>query len=348
MNLSQNKAVYERCRVSDKATLREGLRAIEAGGAGIALVVRGKRRLVGTLTDGDVRRVLLRGISLDAPVADHMHRMFTFVSPEAGRAEVLDLMQARLLDQIPIVDGKGNLCGLHLLHKVMGAEERPNVAVIMAGGMGVRLRPVTEHVPKPMIHVAGRPILERVILHLVGFGIRNVVLSVHYLGHMIEEHFGDGARFGCKISYLREKRPLGTGGALSMLKHVPEHPLVVMNGDLITQANIASMLAFHKSGGHAATMAIRRYGHRVPFGCVELAGHRIVRLEEKPLLERAINAGIYVLNPSLVRRIPRRFFPITELFEQCLSRNEKVGAFEIEEEWVDVGQREQLKPGHAT
>ena len=339
-------AEFEACQVRDDRRLLDALRAIDAGGAGVALVMDERGKLVGMLTDGDVRRVLIKGVALVSPIKPYMHRQFTTVSPGAGRAEVLDLMQARLINQIPVVDGEGRPVGLHLLHQVIGAEERPNVAVIMAGGQGVRLRPVTENIPKPMIKVAGRPILERVLLQLVSSGVRHVYLSVHYLGHIIEDYFADGSRFGCKVDYLREKEPLGTGGALALLKRLPADPLIVMNGDLITQADIAAMLRFHAAGGYSATMAIRRYGHQVPYGCVVQQGGRIAELEEKPVLERSINAGIYVLNPSLIRRIPKRSFPITELFADCLSRNEPVGAFEVEEEWLDVGQREQLKPGH--
>lgn len=327
------------------STLREAMACIDRNVKGIALVVDGRGRLRGTVTDGDIRRALLKGAGLDSKIAPCMQRRFTSVGPEARRAEVLDLMRARSIEQVPIVDGAGKLIGLHSLRDIIGAKDRPNWAVIMAGGQGLRLRPVTEQIPKPMIAVAGRPILERLVLHLVGFGIRRIHLSVAHLGHVIENHFGDGSRFGCEIRYLREKTPLGTGGALALVKPPPREPLLVMNGDLITQADIAALLQFHARGGYAATMAIRRYGHQVPFGCVEVKRGRIVRLEEKPILERAVNAGIYVLNPELLRLVPRRFYPITELFSACLAHKKPLGAFEIEEEWLDIGQREQLKPG---
>lgn len=315
------------------------------GVTGIVLMIDESRHLLGTITDGDIRRALLKGAALNDPIMPHIYRDYVSVPPEAGRAEVLDLMQARLLNQIPIVDRQGRLKGLHLLHAMIGKEARPNVAIIMAGGQGLRMRPVTEHIPKPMIKVAGRPILERLVLHLVGSGFTRIFMAVHYLGKMIEEHFGNGTRFGCRIDYLQEKKPLGTGGALALLKPIPRHPLLVMNGDLITQADLGAMLNFHASGGYKATMAIRRYGHQVPYGCVETKEGLILRLVEKPVIEQAINAGIYILNPSLIRDIPAEAFPITELFEGCLARGESVGAFEVEEEWVDVGQREHLKPG---
>ncbi len=336
-------AAIQNCSVSVSKTLIDAIRVIDVGGAGIALVVDEVNRLVGTLTDGDVRRVLLKGISIDSPLAPHIQRQFVSVGPETGRAEVLDLMQARLLNQVPIIDAQQMLLGMHLLHEVIGAVDRRNWAVIMAGGMGTRLRPLTEHVPKPMIKVAGRPILERLVLHLVGFGIRRVFLSINYLGNVIEEHFGDGSRFGCRIHYLRESEPLGTGGALSLLPEEPREPVLVLNGDLITQVSIDSLLRFHTAGGYRATMTLRRYVHEVPFGCAEVNDGRVITLEEKPLVERSINAGIYVLSPQVTGRIPQRCFAITDIFQDCLDRGEPVGAFKIEDEWIDVGERERLK-----
>ncbi len=331
--------------IAPDSTIRKAMACIDGNVKGIALVVDKRHRLIGTVTDGDIRRALLKGAALDARITTCIQPRFTSVGIEAGRAEVLDVMRARNIEQVPILDPSGKLVGLHTLRDIIGGLERPHWAVIMAGGQGIRLRPVTEHIPKPMITVAGRPILERLVLHLVGFGIRRIYLSVQHLGHIIENHFGDGSRFGCSIRYLREKEPLGTGGALSLLKQKPADPLLVMNGDLVTQADIADLLQFHQTGGYAATMAIRRYGHQVPFGCIEVKGGRVVRLEEKPVLERFVNAGIYVLKPELLAGIPRGFFPITDLFSSCLAKKIPVGAFEIKEEWLDVGQREQLKQG---
>lgn len=316
---------------------------IDDNAAGIVLVVDKDFSLIGTITDGDIRRALLKGASLESSITPHIHRDFTAVGPNAERAEVLDLMQARQLSQVPIVDSKGKLLGIHLLREIIGAVERPNWAVIMAGGKGTRLHPITQHLPKPMVRVAGRPILERLVLHLVGFGIRRIFLAIHYKGELIEEHFRDGKGFGCRIEYLRELQPLGTGGALSLLPEKPAHPLLVLNGDLVTQVNLERMLAFHTDGNYFVTVGVRRYWHQVPFGCVELDGDRICKFEEKPVLERFINAGVYVLSVEAVARVPKKFFPITDLLEECLERGEPIGAFEIHDDWIDVGQREQLK-----
>jgi dTDP-glucose pyrophosphorylase len=330
--------------LAPSATLLEALRAIDRSGKEIAFVCDGNRRLLGTLTDGDVRRAILAGGSLtETTVERAMHREFTAVSSTAGRAEVLDMMRARGIGQVPILDDGNRLTGLHTLHQLIGAVERPNWAVIMAGGRGMRLRPLTESLPKPMIKVAGRPILERIIDHLVGYGIRRVLVSINYLGHIVEEYFGDGSRFGCEIEYLRESKPLGTGGSLSLLPSPPEYPVVVLNGDLVTQVDLGRMLAFHHDSGYAATLGVRAYSVEIPYGVAEVCGSALVALNEKPAMQMLVNAGTYVLSPEMLRLVPReQEFPITELFRVALSSGMPVGAFVVEEEWHDVGRPEHL------
>ncbi len=333
-------------QVTVEGSLRDVVLALDRGALSVALVMESPSRLVGIFTDGDVRRALLGGASLDAPLAGYMKTQFTTVTPSVGRAEVLDLMHARRFAVVPIVDDQGGFQGCHHVHDLLGVAPRPNWAVIMAGGRGARLGGLTDHVPKPMLRVAGRPILERMVLHLVGFGIRRIFLSVNYLGHVIEDHFGDGAKFGCAISYLREERPLGTGGALSLLPGVPEAPFLVVNGDVVTQADLGAMLDAHQGAGADVmlTIATRRYLHTVPFGCIEAAGTRVVEVEEKPTLSRLINAGMYVVSPTLLERVPGNAeFTMPDLVQSCLTRNEHVLAFEVADDWIDVGQKEQLR-----
>ena len=334
---------FDAAKVRDDKRVVDVMWALERGGVEIALVVDAEERLRGIFTDGDVRRLLLRGVPVESPLAPHLGRPFFSVSPASPRAEVLDLMQARTLGQIPVVDDSGRLLGLHLLHDLIGTAPRPNSAVIMAGGRGTRLLPITERIPKPMLNVAGRPILERIVLHVMSFGIRHIYLAINYLGHIIEDHFGDGRKLGCHLEYLRENRPLGTGGALRLLPERPEHPLLVMNGDLVTQANLSALIDFHEAGEQIGTMGVRRYVHNVPFGCVSLRGDTIVRYDEKPRLLRAINTGIYVLSPSLIDRIPRdEDFGLPTLFADAVSQGELVRAFQFEDDWIDVGHKAEL------
>jgi dTDP-glucose pyrophosphorylase len=334
---------FKQASVREHAKLSDAMWALERSRAEIVLVVDADSKLLGTLTDGDIRRGLLKGATLDANVLAFMTTSFTAVTPETARAQVLDFMQARRIGQIPIVDGNGIVVGLHLLAEILGSIERPNWAVIMAGGRGARLLPLTETLPKPLIPVAGRPILEHIILHLVGHGVRKLFLSINYLGGLVEEQIGDGSRYGCRVEYLREGEPLGTGGALARLPQAPTEPVLVMNGDLITQANLGDMLEFHARGAQALTVGIKPYFHTVPYGCVELEGDRIRAIAEKPTLTRWVNAGIYVISPSEIAQLPKRAFTMPWVIEQALERGIDVGSYEIHEDWIDVGQRDQLE-----
>ena len=335
---------FEETVVSESASLRTAMEVLDRGSLEIVLVVSPDGALLGTLTDGDIRRAILSGASLEDAASGFMHRCFTAVGPSASRTEVLDLMRACALQQIPIVNEAGRLIGLHLLREILGASIRPNWAVVMAGGRGERLRPITDSVPKPMIKVAGRPILERIVLHLVGFGIRRIFLSVNYMGDMIEGYFKDGAELGCDIEYVREEKPLGTGGALSLLPEKPDHPVLMLNGDLLTQFNIGNMLGFHADGGFKATVGVHEYVHTVPYGVVEREGDRITGIREKPTQTWLANAGIYVFEPDLVERVPQdTYFPLPTLVEECLDRGEAVGAFPIKDDWIDVGHPKELR-----
>jgi dTDP-glucose pyrophosphorylase len=311
---------------------------IDKGACEIALVVDDGGRLLGTVTDGDIRRAILRGGGISSPVGPIMNRGFASVGTATARAEVLDLMRARTLAQVPIIDEERRLVGLHLLSEVLGAIPRPNWAVVMAGGRGERLRPLTDSIPKPMIKVAGRPILERIVLHLVGSGIRRVFLSVNYMRERIEEHFGDGRSFGCSIEYLAEEAPLGSGGSLSLLPEMPSAPLLVLNGDLVTQFDLPGILACHTAGGYRLTVGVHLYVQSIPLGVLDLNGSRVTGFREKPSIVSTVNAGIYVLEPALLEEIPRATFtPMTALIEGCLQRGDAVGAAFIAEDWIDVG-----------
>jgi dTDP-glucose pyrophosphorylase len=330
--------------VTPETSLFECIRTIDIAGTGIALAVDSEFRLIGTISDGDIRGALLSGCPLDSPASPHINRSCFHVLPTVSRVEVLDIMQARRFEQVPIVDEQGKIIGLHILHDILGNIARPNWAVVMAGGQGIRLRPLTYNIPKPMIMVAGRPILERIVLHLVSYGICRIFLSVNHLAQVIEDYFEDGSKYGATIEYLREDEPLGSGGAISLLPEIPERPLLVMNGDLIVDANCADMIEFHSQNDFYATMGVYTYYHQVPYGCVKIQNNRLVGLEEKPVLEKMVNAGIYVLSPQSVSAIPKNtFFPITALFEDALKKNLICGTFAMEKEWFDIGAPQQLR-----
>lgn len=310
----------------------------------VALVEDIGHRIIGVITDGDIRRGLLRGLTMESPAAEVMTKSFISMGPDAGRTAVLDTMKSRAIRHVPVLDKDKKLIGIHFLEELIGTSLRPNIAVIMAGGKGIRLRPLTENCPKPMIPVAGRPILERIVLHLVGYGIREIYISLNYLGNMIEDHFGDGSSFGCTIKYLREEKPLGTGGSLALLPDRPKHPFVVMNGDQITQIDINSLLSFHDQEHVEATIAIKPYQVEIPFGVIQKNGNHLIEIQEKPMANYLINTGIYVLNPSVLPLIPRNEeFPITALFDMLLERKMPVGVHYVDEDWIDVGRHDDLK-----
>jgi dTDP-glucose pyrophosphorylase len=342
MNVSS--AFLANFTVSDESTIRRAMEVISANGREVVLVRDSSDRICGLITDGDIRRGLLKGQTLDSLVTKVMTKNFFTVEANVDRAAVLDLMKARTFQHVPVLDQDRRLIAMHFMRDLIGASPKANVAVIMAGGKGTRLRPITERLPKPMVEVAGRPMLERTVLHLVGHGIRTIYISVNFMAEVIEQHFSDGAAFGCKIEYLRETMPLGTGGALSLLPSRPEQPFLVLNGDLITNVDLTAMINTHVQGNHAATIGVGPYQVQIPFGTVTERGGHLVSLEEKPTINVRINRGIYVLDPASLRYIPEnQEFPITNLFDALVAAGKSVGVFFFDDTWLDVGIPEDLR-----
>jgi dTDP-glucose pyrophosphorylase len=330
--------------IGSGATLRDAMVAINKNGREMVLVAGDDGRVEGLVTDGDIRRGIVGGLTLDSSITTVMNRDFHFVDSSEDRAAVLDLMKARMFQHVPILGAGKFLVGVHFLRDLLGAQPKANAAVILAGGRGTRLRPITEHVPKPMVEVAGRPILERIVLHLVGHGIRRIYLSVNYMAHVIEQHFGDGSRFGCSIEYLREDRPLGTGGPLALLKGQISEAILVLNGDQILQADLSAMLDHHHASGCVATMAVGLHQVEIPFAVVKDMQGRLIALEEKPTLTMTVNRGSYVLEPELLELIPSECeFPITRLFELLLEQAQPVNLFGFTEYWLDVAAANDLR-----
>ncbi|WP_281269674.1 nucleotidyltransferase family protein [Phytoactinopolyspora halophila] len=330
------------------ASIRDCLTVIEKHGVDGVVVVDDDDRLLGVLDQAVMRKALVGGSDLDDPAGELVQNPVTTVPPDCGRAEVLDVMSALGVSEVPVVDENGRVRGVHVHDRIIGGPRRDNWAVVMAGGRGSRLAPLTNDIPKPMLPVAGRPILERLILHLVGEGITRIFLAINYLGEMIEEHFGDGSALGCEIEYLREDpdRPLGTGGPLRLLYDQgmsPQVPLMVMNGDLVTGFAVGDMLDTHQQSGAVATIATSEYQHQVPYGVLEGDGTWLERIAEKPTSAWPVSAGIYVLEPYLLERIPPfTLFPITKLFDDCLTRGEPVALWSLRDQWQDIGRPDEL------
>ena len=321
-----------------ESSIRDAMALLNANSREVVLVRDAEGRISGLITDGDIRRGLLAGATLQSPVTAVMHRDFFAVGPEIDRAVVLDLMKARMFQHVPVLDDQRRLLAVHFLRDLIGATPKPNVAVVMAGGRGTRLRPITKTVPKPMVEVAGRPILERIVLHLVSHGIQNIHLAVNYKAKIIEDYFGDGSHFGCNISYLREEEPRGTGGPLSLLPARPKEPIVVLNGDQVMRVDLSGMLEHHSDQRAIATIGIGPYQFEVPFGTVIERDGRLIGLQEKPRINFLVNRGIYVLEPELLDSIPTMGeFPITTLFESLLANGKPISVFYFDDYWLDVG-----------
>ena len=334
---------------ANSASVRDAMAAIAGGTASAAFAVTTDGLLVGVVTDGDIRRALLDGAALSDPVKPFIRSNPIIAKSQDSRSSVLDMMQARAISQVPIVNDAGQLVAVHLLRELLGRIDRPNLALILAGGRGTRLGTISNSLPKPMVSVAGRPILERIINHLLGYGISHIVISVGHLGDVIEGYCGNGSQFGCEITYLREDpvNPLGTGGPLGSLSRLfPEisEPVLVMNGDLVTQFDVAAMLAHHEQAGAVATVGAFPYTHEVPYGVLQVdeAGH-INSIVEKPLRQELVNGGIYVFNPSVLRKVPTdTFFPMTQVLTDCIDGGDTVSVWSLNEDWIDVGRPQDL------
>ncbi|MBU2490704.1 MAG: nucleotidyltransferase family protein [Proteobacteria bacterium] len=332
---------WESTLLSPDQSVLTALATMDRSALQIGLVVDGGQRLLGTVTDGDVRRALLAGKDLKSPVSGIMFTGFTSASPGDSDEAVLFAMRKKDLRQIPVVDPEGRVVGLRLLRDMVRPGNRENLVVLMAGGEGARLLPLTENRPKPMLHVAGKPVLQTIIENFAAQGFRRFQVSVNYLGQMIEDHFGDGSALGVSIGYLREDRKLGTGGALGLLPERPDAPFFVMNSDLLTTVGFSKILDFHLANRAQATMCVRQYQFEVPYGVVRAAGHKLSGIDEKPVHRFFVNAGIYVLDPAVLDLVPQNeFLDMPTLFTRLMEKGGECVVFPLCEYWLDIGHRE--------
>jgi dTDP-glucose pyrophosphorylase len=341
--MTSTEQLWSKAVLPISSNIREAVQALNEASLRIVLVTDSTGALVGTISDGDIRRGLLKGLDLTSPIDSVVHHDALVVPPNLNRDVVVQLMTANKIQQIPIVDEKMHLVGLHLWDQIGASTERSNIMVIMAGGKGSRLHPQTENCPKPLLPIAGKPILEHIIERAKLEGFSHFVLAIYHLGHMIEDYFGNGDDFGVKIEYLREESPLGTAGALSLLSPVPESAFVVTNGDVITDIRYGELLDFHIQHGATATMAVRVHEWQNPFGVVQTQGIEIIGYQEKPLSRTHINAGVYVLEPSVIQNLGKSVpCDMPTLFELLQKEQDRVVAYPIHEHWLDVGRSADL------
>lgn len=330
--------------ISPDMTIFKAIELIDASAMQIVLVVNESGKLQGTVTDGDVRRAILRGIPLDRPVSEIMFQKPTVAGIHESRASIIATMKAKRLRQIPLVDQNGCVVGLDVWSELLDTSERNNIVVLMAGGLGSRLGELTKNCPKPLLHVGNKPVLETILENCMEYGFSRFYISVNYKANMVKDYFGDGSNWGIDIKYLEENERLGTGGALSLLPEVPTLPLLIMNADVLTKINFKHLMEFHEESGSVATMCVRTYEFQVPFGVVELDSHRLKKITEKPIHHFFVNAGIYVLNPEAVTFVPNNnHFDMPALFDKLLQNQIETAAFPVREYWLDIGRKDDLE-----
>ncbi len=338
-----NKYDWKSSIISSNYLIKDTIKNLNETNLQIALVAQ-KSKLIGTVTDGDIRRALLKGYSLEDKVSQIMRKNFIAVGKNTSYRTAKDLMRSKSILQIPILSKDKKILGLHLWNKKISVKKRNNQVVIMAGGFGRRMKYKTSFTPKPMIILYGKPILEHIINNLRNSGFTNLIITTHYLEHKIIKYFGDGRNFGVNIKYIKEKKPLGTAGSLSKLFLKKSDPIMVTNGDVISNINYSELLNYHKKNNAQATMAVREIRSKHTFGVVESQGLKITNIKEKPITKTYINAGIYILNKKIVRIVKKdSFLSMTDLFNNIILKKNKAILFPLYEHWQDFAKPKDLK-----
>ena len=335
---------WQKVVVETSTSIKNVLKVIDKEALRVALVVD-NNKLVGMVTDGDVRRGILKGIDLADSVNKIMNNTPLIANINLSTTELKKLMQQRQILSLPLVDDEGSLVGLKTLYDTLTIEKRNNPVFIMAGGFGTRLRPLTDHCPKPMLEVGGKPMLETLINNFKSHGFYKFYISTHYLPEVIKNHFRDGSDFGIEITYIHEEKPLGTGGALSLLpKTLPKEPLIMINGDILTNVDFAKVLDFHVKQKSDATMCVRDYEIKVPFGVIEGDGYQITEIVEKPTYRYFVNAGIYIISNDIIASLPNNeYLDMPTLFEIKQQAGFEIFKFPIHEYWLDVGRHDDFQ-----
>jgi dTDP-glucose pyrophosphorylase len=339
---------WRKTLIGPETRIIDAIRAINANSMQVALVVDAEQRLLGIVTDGDIRLGLLRNESLDCSIGSIMNRSPKTVNESCHPATAMNIMRNEHVRHLPVVDDHQKVVGLMFWDQLTQPQRIETWVVLMAGGFGSRLRPLTEQCPKPMLKVGDRPLLEHILVSLISQGFGKFFISVNYLSHIIEDHFGDGSQWGVDIRYLREREQLGTAGALGLLPERPTKPLLVMNGDLLTAVDFRNILRFHAEFKAVGTMCVRDNEYTIPYGVAELHDHRIVRIREKPAFRHSINAGIYVLEPEVLDSFTAgSSVGMPDLFNMLIESGKNVVAFPIQEYWIDIGRVAELERANA-
>ena len=334
---------FEDIIVKESTSIIEALQIIDKSSKQIAVVTNDKK-LLGTISDGDIRRAVLKNISLNESIKNIYNKSPITASINNSKEEILNICRAKKIHQIPIVNNNGDLIGLEVLDELISKEKKQNKAILMGGGLGTRLRPLTQNTPKPMLKVGDKPILQTIVEKFADYGYRDIVMCVNYKSDIIQEYFGDGSKFGVSIEYVLEEKRMGTAGALSLLKEKPKEPFFVMNADLLTNVNFEHLHDFHVSNNSMGTMCVQYYDFQVPYGVVNIENTKILSVKEKPTHKFFVNAGIYMLSPEILNYMPKNeFYDMPNFFEKLISENENIISFPLREYWLDIGRIEEYE-----
>lgn len=330
------------------STIKEALEVIDRGALRIAIILDAQEKVIGTLTDGDIRRALLRGLTLENSITDIYFKEPILANINDSKESIIQKAIQKQIYQIPIVDNDGKFIKIEDVANLLKTKTRTNRVILMAGGLGTRLHPLTKDVPKPLLKVGNKPILETIIENFAKYGFINITISLNYKAEMIREYFGDGSQLGVNIDYIEETQRLGTAGALSLIKNRPQEPFFVMNGDLLTNVNFENLLDFHLGESAVGTMCVREYDYQVPYGVVKIDGSHISSIVEKPLHKFFVNAGIYTLSPQVFEFIPEgEFYDMPTLFEKLLTKKLPAVSFPVHEYWLDIGRMSDFERAQA-
>lgn len=323
--------------ISPTTSIKNAIQVIDNGAAQVALVSDQKGKLLGIVTDGDIRRAILGGINIEEAISSIMTESPLFLRKGSSKEDALKIMRKKLIHHVPVVDDKMRIIDLFVLDDLIKKPSFPNTVVLMAGGKGERLKPLTNNCPKPMLEVNGKPILEIILERCIDAGFSNFYISVNYLKDQIIDYFGDGSMQGVRINYLHEDKPLGTCGCLKLLPRHIDHDILVINGDILTDLDLDRLIRFHEKSENLMTICSRSHKVRIPFAVLNTKEDYLSHLIEKPMFDYQVNAGVYAVKPQCFDLIPASFYNMTDLIEKLMGKNQKVGVFPIHENWKDIG-----------
>tara|TARA_Y100000590_G_C15704433_1_gene1008045 strand:- start:1418 stop:2485 length:1068 start_codon:yes stop_codon:yes gene_type:complete len=337
--MSRNKIIdWNKACLSINSSIKDVISNLDSTTLKIALIVDNNMKLIGIVTDGDIRRGILRGVDLEESVKKVINKKPLTVNINSSNKNILNILQKNNMFSIPITDDENKACGIETIQRLLDKNRQENWVFLMAGGFGARLEPLTKNTPKPMLSIGGKPLLENILENFISQGFHKFYISLHYMAEQFMDYFGDGSKWGVTIKYVIETKPLGTVGSLGLFPEKTELPIIMMNGDILTKVDLNHLLEYHCNSNAMATMCVRQYNNKIPYGVVNIHEHNLVSIKEKPHKKIFVNAGIYVFDSHVIKYIEKdKAKDIPDLFNKLIDNEDKLKVFPIHEYWIDVG-----------